>query len=305
MSIRIGIGPGMANLDIAAYWRWVELCETSGIDSIWHSDQVMTPGLEPMAMLAALAARTERLRFGTNALVLPFRDPLSIARQCATIDALAPGRLIPVIGVGNEADPAWAATGRDPGIRGGQANEAITLIRRLLTDDSVTFSGQHYRFADARVFPRPARPIPIWIGGQSEAAIRRTALIGDGWLGSFAAPETAAQIVARIKAALVHTGRQIDDDHYGMVIPYRIGGPDDEPVVRFTRRIAAAGRTAGAPAVAAGSAGAIAALFRRHVAAGVAKFVAIPLAADAADLFSQTERLAAEILPEVEDRARK
>ena len=87
MSIRVGIGAGMAQpISPEAYWRWVALCEESGIDSIWHSDQLLGQTLEPMAMLAALAGRTKRLRFGMSALVVAFRDPLVVAKQCATID---------------------------------------------------------------------------------------------------------------------------------------------------------------------------------------------------------------------------
>ena len=111
MSLRIGIGSGLgAPMAADDYWRWVELCETCGVDSIWHSDQLLRPSLEPLTMLAALAAATKRLRFGMNAVVVTLRDPLLLAKQCATIDHLAPGRLLPVFGVGDAADPAWAAT---------------------------------------------------------------------------------------------------------------------------------------------------------------------------------------------------
>jgi probable F420-dependent oxidoreductase len=302
MSIRIGMGAGLgAAMPAEAYWRWVELCETLGLDSIWHSDQLLRPGLEPMAMLAALAARTRTLRFGMNALVIAHRDPLVVAKACATIDHLAPGRLIPVFGVGDASDPAWKATGRSPEGRGGRANEAITLIRRLLTEEAVTFEGEHFRYQDARIAPRPARPPPIWIGGESEAAIRRTAQLGDGWLGGLTTPETAGQVIARIKAATKDAGRRIDDDHYGVVLPYRIGAMDHPAAARFRGRSTARRRGA-EPTVAVGEAEAVVDVFRRFVDAGVAKFVAIPLADGPHDLLAQTERLADEVRPRIEDR---
>lgn len=307
MSIRIGVGAGLGEpMPVEAYWRWVDLCEARGIDSIWHSDQLLRPSLEPTVMLAALAARTTTLRFGTNALVVAHRDPLVVAKECATIDYLAPGRFIPVFGVGNASDPVWRATSSDPKGRGGRSNEAIVLIRRLLTEDSVTFEGEHFRYVEASLAPRPAQSLPIWIGGESEAAIRRTAALGDGWLGGLTSAGAAGQVIARIKAALKETGRQIDDDHYGVVVPCRIGDADHPAVDRFHRGIRERrGESASeAPqrAIAAGSVEDVAALFRRYVEAGVSKFVAIPLASDPEDLIEQTARLADEILPRIEDR---
>ena len=308
MSIRIGMGLGLGEPPSPeAYWRWVARCEALGVDSLWHSDQLLRPSLEPLVMMAALAAATKTLRFGMNAMVISHRDPLVAAKQCATIDYLAPGRLLPVFGVGDAADRAWAATGRSPGGRGGRANEALEIFRRLLTEDSVTFEGEHFQYRDARVSPRPERPLPIWIGGDSEAAIRRTAALGDGWLGGLTTPEAAGAVVARINAALQETGRRIDEDHYGVVVPFRIGAPDDPQAERFRRALLerraerkdAAARPV-SPAI--GTAATVAEMFRRYVDVGVAKFVAVPLAGGADDLIAQTERLSQEVRPAVEDR---
>ena len=306
MTIRIGIGAGLgAPLSIKEYWRWVKLCEALGIDSIWHSDHLLRPSLEPMVMLAALAARTKALRFGMNAMVVSHRDPLIIAKQCATIDHLAPGRLLPVFGVGNTSDPIWAATGRSAKGRGARANEAIVLIRRLLTEDNVTFEGEHFRYQGASISPRPARPIPLWIGGESEAAIQRTAELGDGWLGGLTGPQTTGEVITRIKAALKDTGRHIDEDHYGVVIPYRIGELDDPEVLRFraiSERRAQPATGAAPPMIAVGSMAAVVDVFRAYVEAGISKFVAIPLASNHHDLRFQTEQLARGVCPNIEDR---
>jgi probable F420-dependent oxidoreductase len=306
MSIRIGVGPGLgAPMALDDYWLWVALCERLGLDSLWHSDQLLRPSLEPMVMLAALAARTATLRFGMNAVVIAHRDPLVVAKEIATIDYLAPGRLLPVFGVGDASDPTWAATGRSSKGRGGRANEAIALIRRLLCEDSVDFEGEHFQYHAASIAPRPQRPIPLWIGGESEAAIQRTAALGDGWLGGLTSPERAGQVVARIRAALTSVGRRIEDDHYGVVVPYRIGDPDDPAVLRFRRAVSQRRGEAGdapSPAIAAGDRARVTEMFRRYVDAGVSKFVAIPIAADPHDLRSQTERLATEICPDIEDR---
>src|SRR5688572_20766996 len=134
MSIRIGIGVGgFPFSSTEAYWRWVDYCEDSAIDSLWVGDRLIStqPLLEPMATLGVIAGRTKRLKFGMNALVLPFRDPLVIAKECATIDFLSNGRLLPVFGVGNDPSPDWQAIGRDVKGRGTQSNEMIVLLSRL------------------------------------------------------------------------------------------------------------------------------------------------------------------------------
>lgn len=308
MSIRIGIGTALdaSALTPADYWRWVDYCEESGIDSIWHSDQLLGATLEPMTMLAALAARTRRMKFGTNALVVPFRDPVVVAKVFAAIDFLSEGRLFPVLGVGHEIDPYWAATGTSPKSRGRRSNEAILLIRALLGQDEVSFAGEHYNYHGPGVQPRPKRPLPLWIGGQSKAAVERTAAIGDGWLGSFCAPGQAAEARKGIEAALATHGRVIEGDHYGLSLPMLIGAADDPAIAaareRLAQRLPPDDRRNLAESFAAGSIDQVIDLLRRFVAAGMSKFVMLPLVATPAALMAQTRMLVEEVAPAVEDR---
>lgn len=304
MSIRVGIGYGLApNASPQDYWRWVELCEASGIDSIWHSDQLLGESLEPLAMMAGLAARTERLRFGMNALVVPFRDPLAVAKQIASIDYMSGSRLLPIFGVGQASDPYWEATGHLAAGRGKRADEAIVLIRALLEEEEVVFDGAYYRYHGPGIWPRPAKPIPLWIGGDSPAAIRRTAAMGDGWLGGLTSVGKNAEVISRIKAGLTENGRQIDDDHYGATVLFRIGAPDDDAVLRMQDLLSSRLGRSGSEMneiIACGTAKAIIAHFRKHIAGGAAKFVAIPIAHDSNDLLDQTRRLAGDIIPALE-----
>jgi probable F420-dependent oxidoreductase len=305
MSIRIGIGSGLAKpLPPQEYWRWIDSCEDGGIDSVWHSDQLLGATLEPMAMLAALAGRTRRMKFGTNALVLPFREPLVVAKQLATIDFLSGGRLFPVVGVGRASDPYWAATGGEARERGRRSNEALALIRKLLEQDEVDFVGAHFRYCGPGIEPRPQRPIPLWTGGHSEAAIRRTAQLGDGWLGGLLDADKAAETKLAIEAALLRTGRTIEPDHYGVTLPLRIGRADDPAVVAaramLETRLPEAERGDLAGAFAVGPPEAVTAVLRHHVAAGMSKFVVLPIAHDADDLLDQTALLIRHILPAVE-----
>ncbi|MCB2047635.1 MAG: LLM class flavin-dependent oxidoreductase [Novosphingobium sp.] len=306
MTVRLGLGPGIAtSLSADDTWRWIDHCEASGIDSLWVSDQLLGKGLEPVAMLAALAARTRRMRFGTSAIVAPFRDPVVFAKELATINFLAGGRLFPVLGVGNESDAWWAATGTSPQGRGAKSDEFIRLVRLLLGQDEVSFSGKFYAYDGPGVHPRPARPIPLWIGGNSKAAFRRTARLGDGWLGSMAGPDAAGAARKAIEAALAEEGRSIDGDHYGMTLMLRLGEADDPLIDQGRQRMAARMpkemQHLAADMLVAGTAQQAVASLRRYVDAGISKFVLIPMSDGIDDLIDQTDRLVAEVLPEVED----
>src|SRR5689334_11216793 len=108
MKVRVGLG--LANFpfsDARAFWRWIERCEDSTVDSIWQSDRLISssPQLETMSTMAALAGATRRLKFGMNVAVVTFRDPLVLAKECATIDYLSGGRLLPGFGVGPAIAP--------------------------------------------------------------------------------------------------------------------------------------------------------------------------------------------------------
>src|SRR5439155_10909391 len=142
--------------------------------------------------------------------------------------------LLPMFGVGTDTAPEWQATGRAAGGRGRQSNEIIEIMTRLWAEDSVTFAGKYYSYREATISPKPKqRPLPVWIGGSSEAAIERTARLGSGWLGgSGQTPAQAGLIVASIQARATVLGRKIDPDHFGVGIPFRFGGWEDPPVQR-------------------------------------------------------------------------
>ncbi len=304
MSVRIGLNlVTFPFSDVRTFWRWVDLCEESDIDSIWQTDRLVSdePFLESMSVMAALAGGTERLKFGMNVVVVTFRDPLVLAKQCATIDFLSNGRMLPAFGVGGEAAPEWLATGRSTKGRGAQANEALELMTRLWSEERVTFHGKYYQYTDAAISPRPVQqPLPLWIGGASEAAIRRTARLGNGWLGGLHTPEQSARVVAAIKVAAAEAGRTIDDDHYGASFPFRFGDWD-EPAVQQT----VAGYTRQGVDLeprnyfAVGDADAIAGRVHEYLAAGVSKFVLRPIGEGDWDIFTQTQRLIEEVLPAV------
>lgn len=301
----IGIGLGVAGFPFSspgAFLEWIDLCEARGVDSVWFSERLVSsqPVLETIAAFGVVAGRTKRLKFGMNAIVVPLRDPLVLAKECATLDYLSGGRLLPAFGVGADTAPEWRATRRSPVGRGNRSDEALRLMARLWAEDHVSFEGQHYQYEDVTISPKPKQqPLPMWIGGSSDAAIRRTATIGTGWLGGIQTPSQVAPVVTAIRAATAEAGRVIDDDHYGAGFPFRFGSAD-EPVV--TRQAAGLARIGAGMDVtqymAIGGAKEIRARLGEYIEAGISKFVLRPIADSDADLMAQTSRLVEEVIPE-------
>ncbi len=308
MPLNVAVGVGLMEFPFsgaAAYWRWVDLCEAGGVDSIWQTDRLVSPvpHLECMSAMAALAGRTRRIKFGVNVLSLAMRDAVLVARQCATIDFLSNGRLLPAFGIGSPLGPEWTALNLDPKTRGRKTDEGLEVIRRLWSEDRVDFTGVHYQLSGATIAPKPVQPdLPMWIGGSSEAAVRRTARFGTGWQAGPETPAQAVQMVTAIKKAAAELGRAIDDDHYGAGISYRFGGPDDPALVPLFDAYRT--RTGREPRdyFAIGDADAIVARIAEYVAAGVSKFILRPAARGDDEIIAQTRRLIDEVLPRVAAR---
>jgi probable F420-dependent oxidoreductase len=300
--IRIGVMPGpwpegAAGADLL--WRLAELCERSAIDSLWLSDRLLAPTLEPLTALAAAAARTRRLKFGTAVLVLPFRSPVLTAKALATLDVLSQGRMFPAVGLGVDQPREWQAAGVPTGLRGRRTDEAIEVIRRLWVEDEVTFEGTYFRLDRVRLLPRPVQtPPPLWVGGTSEAALRRAGRLADGWLASLIAPEAFGRAVERIHAHAEAVGRTIDADHFGAILPFVLADTPAEgwavaaPSLPRDRADAATLRAC----TAVGPPEAIAATIDRYVAQGGTKFVLRPAGPPAA-MLDQLARLADEVIP--------
>jgi probable F420-dependent oxidoreductase len=303
----VAVGLGLMEFPFAGvqgYWRWVDLCEAGGIDSIWQTDRLLSrdPILECMTAMAALAGRTRRLKFGMNVVSLALRDPVLVAKQCATIDVLSEGRLLPAFGIGSPHAPEWKALAVDTRTRGRKTDEGLEIVRRLWTQDSVDFTGEHYRLTGASISPKPVQAnLPMWIGGGSEAAIKRTARVGTGWQAGPETPAEAARVIAAIKTATAEAGRTIDDDHYGASFPFYFGRSSDPAVQRgleaYKRRT---GRDASGY-FAVGDAAAIVARIAEYIAAGVSKFVLRPVGSGG-KVLAQTRQLIEQVLPRVASR---
>jgi probable F420-dependent oxidoreductase len=306
LSVRVGLGiAGFPFSGIDGFWRWVDACEASRVDSLWLSERLVSanPQLEPLSALAAIGGRTRRLKFGMNATVLPLRDPLVLAKECATIDYLSAGRLLPMFGVGNDVAPEWQALGLDTRGRGQRSNEMLALLNRLWSEDEVSFEGKFYHYDKVTIAPKPKQqPLPIWIGGSSEAAIERTARYGNGWLaGGAQQPAQVGRVIAAIKERSAALGRPIDYDHYGAGFSYRFGSWEEPAVQRSVQafRARAGANVDPRSYLAIGGAQEIIDLVEVLRAVGVSKFVLRPIVTGDDDMLEQTRLLDAEVIPHV------
>src|ERR1700742_514649 len=304
----IGIGLGCAEFPFSgasAYWRWIDMCEAGGVDSIWQTDRIVSrqPFLESMTTMAALAGRTRRMKFGMNVVSLAFRDPVLLAKQCATIDMLSEGRLLPAFGIGSPLGPEWQALGIDTKTRGKRTDESLEIIARLWREESVDFSGAFYKLKGVTILPKPVqRDLPMWIGGSTDAAIKRTARFGTGWQAGGDPPAEAGRVVAAIKLAVAETDRSIDDDHYGAGFAFHFGSPDAPVVAKAMAAYAKRTGRDAAGAFAVGDSETILARLAEYVDAGISKFILRPLGGDDDAILAQTRMLIEQVLPRAAPR---
>jgi probable F420-dependent oxidoreductase len=164
--------------------------------------------LDPLAGLSFAAAVTSRIGLATGVLLLPEHNPVLVAKQAATLDVLSAGRLTLGVGIGWSAEE-FAALGVPFARRGQRTAEYAAAMRTLWSQDVASFIGEFTRFDAVRVNPKPVRGrrIPIVVGGNSDAALRRVAAFGDGWYGFSLPPETVAERVSALADSCQREGR--------------------------------------------------------------------------------------------------
>jgi probable F420-dependent oxidoreductase len=207
--------------------------EQQGFDSIWSADRVVTPWqintfypysenhefivppdrpfLDSFTCLAFLAGCTEKITLGISVLVLPYRHPLYWTRVAASIERLSKGRLIMGVGVG-WMEEEFAALGVPFKERGKMTDEQLEIVEKLWNEEHISYEGQFYSIQDVAFYPKPIQRIPIWIGGEGMAAMRRTAKYGDAWFPYYI-DITAAQLRERfdtIRRMAAEAGRNPD-----------------------------------------------------------------------------------------------
>jgi probable F420-dependent oxidoreductase len=281
MSVRAGLGwspfepvdPGSRG-----FWEAVEEIEELGYDSLWLGDTATLADPAPLPALAAVAARTERIKLGTGVLVAPARHPVLLAKELATVDVISGGRLFPAMGLGIDEPRESRAIGVERGERPARLAECMAIVRALWPGEPVSHEGRFWSFDDLTLAPRPTRArLEIWLAGHTPRALRRAGRLADGWLGSFVAPEEVPGIVEAIQRGAAEAGRRLDDDHFGATL-FAAKDEDSlsaEALALLDRRPGLARDdhvAVGAPAMRA--------LLERFVAAGASKFVVVPMARD-------------------------
>lgn len=235
MKVRFGVGVG-ADTAPDELGGIVDHLENSGVDSLWFSELVYTPAVDPFIGMAYSLARTRRLKVGTSVAILPGRHPVLVAKQLASLAALAPKRVLPVFGL-HSALPAERDIFVVPDRRRAAVfDESLDLLRSVLGGHDVSFEGEYFTVRSAQVQPLPAKPIDIWLGGSAPAALTRIGRLGDGWLGSFLTPDEARAARRGIEFAAEAAGRSIEPDHYGISLAVGDGELPAELLAAVRRR---------------------------------------------------------------------
>jgi probable F420-dependent oxidoreductase len=253
--VKIGVGFGLFRLGLPSPETIVEVAgraEEWGLDSFWLSDHLLAPSaeLDVVATLALLASRTTRIKLGPSVFLLNLRHPLVAAKAFATLDYLSHGRIVMAVGTGaNLAD--YAACGIPTEGRGRRLDEGIVILRKAWTEPRFSFHGQFFNFENAAIEPRPAPrnnnssgTIDIWVGGRSDAALKRTARLADGYFASFQSPDEFAGKLATIRSYAAQFGRAEARIESGLILLCRLGPTRERAIADMQPVLASLGRGA-------------------------------------------------------------
>ncbi len=198
------------------------LAEELGYDSVWVMDHLFNNGYirerlddrpyyHPLATLSYLSATTRRVLLGTSVLVLPYHNPVELAKYTATLDQMSGGRVTLGVGVGAMTEE-FDALGIPMSERGALTNESIRVMRELWSNPAPSYHSRRWNFDDLRFSPKPVQQphIPLWIGGASPGALRRAARLGDGWHPSGLTPEQYAAGREEVRTLAEQAGRDPD-----------------------------------------------------------------------------------------------
>ncbi len=227
MKIKIGYGLGTRNAtnDRDRFVQLVDGLERNGFDSLWLSERLSGACPDPLVGMAFAVARTTQLKVGMSVMVLPGRNPVVLAKSLASLDRLSGGRLLPAFGLGVADAAEHQAFGVDRKERGAWFNEALPLMRRLWSEDDVTHEGKRFRIHDVTIRPKPIQdPLEVWLGGIAPLELRRVGRHADGWLPSFCTPAQVAEARTVVEEVAAEHDREIEDEHFGALIPYRETG---------------------------------------------------------------------------------
>jgi probable F420-dependent oxidoreductase len=274
MKVRIGYGLGnLRPLSGDALGALAEGMEAHGFDSLWLSERISGPAPDPVLGLTYAAARTKRIKLGTSVSVLPGRSPALVAKEWATLDVLSGGRALPAFGLGIVHPVEQQAFGVARTDRASIFDEALPLLRRLWTEDSVDHHGRWFHYEGMSVLPKPTKPLDVWLGGRAPVELRRVGRLGDGWLASFSTPDQCKAGRVAIEDAADSEGRAIDPEHYGVMVLYTHDAIPDA----FAQAIRTRNPDVEIDELVAQGWPSVRALCERYLAVGFSKLVLVPL----------------------------
>src|SRR5499425_673944 len=260
MKVRIGVGAAGAAANPDALAELVESIDTFAFDSLWLSEVLTGPVIDPVVGLAWAGGIHPRVKLGTT-MLLPGRNVVRLAKQLASLDVLCRGRLLVTLVPGLTYAPERDAIG-----------EALPLLRRLWAGETVSHEGVAGSFRDVKLSPLPVQqPLEVWLGGTLPAALERCGRLSDGWLPSLCTPEEAAAGRVVIEEAAAKAERSISPEHFGMSIGYARA-----PIDPATARVMAARRPRSLELTPVGLP-AVRQLIERFIAVGFSKFVLRPV----------------------------
>ena len=230
--------PYLVSGDIEARLALLDQVERSAIDHLFIADHVSFHtglGMDGIVNAATLAAMSRKYRVYIGVYLLALRHPVPVARSLASLAASAPGRIVLGVGLGGEDPHELAICGVDKKTRGDRTNESLVALRNLMSGEPASHRCDYFDFEDALILPQPDPAIPIVIGGRSDAAIRRTGRLGDGWLGLWCSPRRYNQVLEQIDEHAEAAGRA-PEWHHGLQLWLGVG--EDE---RAAREYVAAG----------------------------------------------------------------
>lgn len=225
MKVRVGYGLGVrTTLNDAGFLDVVDTLERLRFDSLWLSEKIGGEAPDPLVAMSMAAARTSRLKVGMSVMVLPGRNPVVLAKELATLDRMSNGRLLPAFGLGVADVHEQQAFGVERSQRAKMFNEALAVMRSCWMDEELTFHGDFYNYDKLRVMPKPIQQPPeVWLGGIAESELKRVGRLADGWLPSFVTPNDAEAGWRTVNQVATDHHREIEDEHFGVLIPYVIG----------------------------------------------------------------------------------
>lgn len=273
MKVRIGYGLGTrTTLHDDRFGPVVDELERHGFDSLWVSERIGGEAPDPLVAMAYAAGRTQHLKFGMSVMVLPGRNPIVLAKALASLSTMSGGRLLPAFGLGQVHPAEQQAFGVERSERAPWFDEAMTVMRQCWTGEPVVHQGERFQYDGVVVRPVPKR-MDVWLGGYAPSELRRVGRLADGWLPSFVSPADVEEGRKVIEAVCADHGRSIDDDHYGVLIPYTLGSVPAPMLAQLARRRPDLDPASIVPS----SWDELVALIGRFVEVGATKFVVLPV----------------------------